>query len=116
MARVLPIPYLVAQHVQHGGQNVDLACQPLDPLAALEPARRVDEQRYPQSLLVGVVTVYIAAVLAEALAMVAVDDEDGVLVEPQLLVLLKEVLQKVVQHAQAVVVTVELLVLRAVLV
>src|SRR5215203_7418269 len=104
MARVLTIPYLVAQHVQHGGQNVDLACQLLDPLAALEPSRRVDEQRYPQSLFVDGVAVQKAAVLAEALAVVAIEDEDGVLVEPQLLVLLKEVLQKVVQHAQAVVV------------
>src|SRR5829696_5151242 len=100
MARVLTIPYLVAQHVQHGGQNVDLACQPLDPLAALEPARRVDEQRYPQALFVDGITVHKAAVLAKALAMVAIEDKDGVLVEPYRLILLKEGLQKVVQHAQ----------------
>ena len=64
---------------------------PLDPLAVLEPPGGVDDERDPEALFVGVVFVDVAAVLAEALPMVAEDYEDRVLVEPQLLVLLDEV-------------------------
>jgi hypothetical protein len=59
----------------------------LYPLATLEPPRSMDEERDMEALLVDGVAVQEAAVLAEAFAMVAVDDEDRLLVDPELLIL-----------------------------
>lgn len=52
-----------------------------------------------------------AAVLAESLSVVAVEDEDGILVEPELFVLLEEVLEKEVLAAEAVQLAVDRVVL-----
>src|SRR5215203_6069558 len=81
----------------------------------LETPGGVDDERDLEALLVGVVFVHVAAVLAEAITMVAEYDEDRILVEPQLLVLLDEVLQKEVQVVDGVEVAVELVVLDEVL-
>src|SRR5215210_1370939 len=76
----------------------------------------MDQKGYPQALLVDGIAVEVAAVLAEALAVVAVDDEDRVFVKAHLLVLVYEVLEEVVQHAHAVVVAVDQAVVGEVLV
>jgi hypothetical protein len=68
----------------------------------LEPPGGVDDKGDPEAFLVGVVFVHVAAVLAEALPVIAEDDEERVLVEPQLLVLLDEVLQEEIQVADAI--------------
>jgi hypothetical protein len=76
----------------------------------------VDQERYAQPLLVdGVVVLLEVVVLAEALAVVAEDHEDRVLVQTQLLVLVEEVLQKVVLVADGVQVLVQRLVFRELL-
>src|SRR5918998_3030701 len=107
VAWVAPILHVVADHLQHGGDYIGLVREPFYSFAALEAAWRVDQEGYPQALLVDGVAVEIAAVLAEALPVVAVDDEDRLLVQAHLLVLVYEVLEEVVQHAHAVVVAVD---------
>ncbi len=74
----------------------------LYPLAVLEPSGGVDQEGYLDALFPHDVVMLEPAVLAEGLPVVAVDDEDGVLVEPHLLVLVDEVLQEDVLVADAV--------------
>src|SRR5918998_5783282 len=102
IAWVLPILHLVAQHLQYGRQDVGVVREALDPLAVLEPSRGVDQEGHLEALFPHSIVVLEPTVLAEALAVVAVEDEDGVLVKPQLLVLLKEVLYKDVLKSEAV--------------
>src|ERR687894_1738948 len=108
---VYPILYFITQHLHHRREDVNSVGQPCGPLSVFKPARSMDDQRYPYTLLVGGIPMHEATMLAEALTVIAEDDEDGVLVEPKPLVLIEEVLQKVVQHPKAVVVAVEILVL-----
>src|SRR5919199_1073616 len=79
-SRILSALHLVAQEVQHGRQDIDLARQPLYALAIPEPSRGVDHERYPQALLIGGVAVHKPVVLAEAFPMIAEEDEDGVVI------------------------------------
>src|SRR5215210_65743 len=76
----------------------------------------MDEKRDMEALLVDVVAVHVASVLVEAFTVVPIQDKDRVLVKPQPLVLIEDVPQEGVQHAQAVMVAVELFILREVLV
>src|SRR5215207_1151494 len=114
-ARVLGVLYLVPQQVSDGRQYVELADRFPDPAALRETLRVDDEQGYPQSLLVDGIVVLVEAVLAEAFAVVAVDDEDGVVVKAEPLVLVEEVLEEEVDVADAVLVAVERVVLGKVL-
>src|SRR3712207_3813307 len=109
---VSPILYFVAQHLYRRREDVNFVGQPCGPLSVFKPARSVDNQRYPYTLLVGGIPMHEAAMLAEALPKISEENEDGVLVEPKPLVLIEEVLQKVVQHPKAVVIAVEILLLR----
>src|SRR5215204_4910373 len=81
--------------------------RPWDALAAVEALRVVDDQRDSQSLLPDHAVVMIDAVLSESLTMVAIDYEDGVLVEAQTLVLLDDVLNPEVVIVDVVEVAVE---------
>src|ERR687893_143629 len=69
-------PDLVVQQVGYGREDVQLVHRAFERSAALDIFGVVDEQRYPQPLLVDHVVVLEATVLAEALAVVADDDED----------------------------------------
>src|SRR3569833_3061434 len=103
----MPVLHVVAQQLQHGGNYVGLVRESFYPFAALEPAWGVDQEGYPQTFLVDGVAMKVAAVLAEALPVVPVDDKDSVIVKAHLLVLVDQVLQEVVQIAEAVLVAVE---------
>src|SRR5215217_817171 len=81
--------------------------RPWDALAAVEALRVVDDQRDSQSLLPDHAVVMIDAVLSESLPVVAIDYEDGVLVETQTLVLLDDVLNPEVVIVDIVEVAVE---------
>src|SRR5215216_5653175 len=81
--------------------------RPWDPLAAVEALRVVDDQRDSQTLLPDHAVVMIDAVLAEGLPVVAIDYEDGVLVETQTLVLLDYVLYPEVVVVDVVEVAIE---------
>src|SRR5919112_106317 len=81
--------------------------RPWDTLAAIEAPGVVDDQRDPQTLFPDRTVVMIDAVLAESLSMVAIDYEDGVLVETQMLVLLDDVLDPEVVIVDVVEVAVE---------
>src|SRR5215207_4836475 len=107
IARVFLVLHFVAQHLQYGGQDVDLARQPLYSRAVLEPLGVVDDQRHFEALLIDSIAVQETTVLAEALPMVPEDDEDRVVVEPKLLVLIEEVLQEDILKPKAVEVAVE---------
>src|SRR3954469_11652665 len=85
IARVLPAVHLVAQELQHGRDYVGLVCEALNPHAILKPLGIVDDERYSKALLVDGVTMQQAAMLTEALPVIAVDDEDRIIVEAQLL-------------------------------
>src|SRR5215217_4354863 len=76
-----------------------------------EPFRIVYDHRYLQVLFVGRVAVRVEAVLAESLPVVSDHNENRILVEPEILVLLKEALQEDVLEAEGVEVTVEILIL-----
>src|SRR5215207_2043896 len=115
IAWVTSVLHLVTQHLQHGGQDVGVIRQPLNPLAIWEPSWGVDDQRHFEPLLIDGVVVLVASVLAEAFSMIAEDDEDGVIVQPQFLVLIDEVLHEEVLVAQAVKVAVELVDVREIL-
>src|SRR3954468_20577141 len=115
IARVLTILHPVAQHLQHGRHDVGLVRKPLDPLAVIEPTRGVYEKRDMKALFVDGVSVHPTSVLSEALPMVAKDDEDRIVVEPQFLVLVEEVLEEDVLEAEAVEVAVDHLVVRKIL-
>ena len=67
----------------------------------------MDDEGYPQALFVDRVVVLVEVVLSEPLAVVAVEGEDGVLVEPQLLVLLDQVADVEVQVSYGVLVAIE---------
>src|SRR5215207_8718330 len=99
---VLSVPYLITQHLRDCWQDIDLAREPVDPLAVLKPSGDVDDQRYSKALLVDGVPVQQAVVFPEAFPVVAEADEDGVLVEPLLLVLIDEVLHEDVLETHAV--------------
>src|SRR5215216_415955 len=81
--------------------------RPWDPLAAVEALRVVDDQRDSQTLLPDHAVVMIDAMLAESLPVVAIDYEDGVLVETQTLVVLDDVLDPEVVIVDIVEVAVE---------
>src|SRR5215208_5496974 len=66
--------------------------RPWEALAAIEAPGVVDDQRDSQALLPDHAVVMIDAVLSESLSVVAIDYEDGLLVETQTLVLLDDVL------------------------
>src|SRR5918998_2414997 len=101
IAWVLPILHLVAQHLQYGRQDVGVVREALDPLAVLEPSRGVDQEGHLDALFPHSIVMLEPTVLAEALAVVTVDHEDGVLVEPKLLVLIDEVFQEDVLKFEA---------------
>src|ERR671932_2385363 len=111
IAWVFPILHLIAQHLQHGWQDVAMVRQPLDLLTAFEPAGGVDQEGHLEALLPDDIVMLVTAVLSEALAMVSIQDEDGIVVEPKLLVLIEEVLDEEVLVANAVEVTVEQVIL-----
>src|SRR5215210_72075 len=90
--------------------------QLLRPLAPTNESWGVDQERDLQALLPDSVIVLEAAVLAKAFSMVTVYHEDGVVVEPELFVLVNKILQEDVLQAHAVEVAVDQLVLREVLV
>ena len=71
----------------------------------------MDEERHPEPLVVDHVVVLLDAVLAEALAVVAHDDEDRIVVEAELFVLSEEVPQEEILVSNGVQVAVEHLVL-----
>src|ERR671933_1505806 len=116
IAWVFPILHLIAQHLQHGWQDVAMVRQPLDLFTAFEPARGVDQEGHLEALLPDDIVMLVTAMLSEALAMVSIQDEDSIVVEPKLLVLIKEVLHEKVLVANAVEVTVDQVILREVLV
>src|SRR5829696_1664695 len=115
ITRILPVLYLVPKHLQHGRQDVGEVGQSFHPRTTLERTRGVNQEWHPETFLPDGIVVLVAAVLAESLAVITVEDEDGVLVEPQLLVLLDEVLQEDVLEAEAVEVAVGPPVIREVL-
>src|SRR5918911_5670254 len=116
IARVFPILHLIAQHLQHGWQDVAMVRQPLDLLTAFEPTGGVDQEGHLEALLPDDIVMLVTAMLSEALAVISVHDEDGIFIEPKLLVLIDEVLDEEVLVADAVEVTVDQVILREVLV
>src|SRR5215211_1738868 len=81
--------------------------RPWEALAAVEAPGVVDDQRDSQTLLPDHAVVMIDAVLSESLSVVAIDYEDGLLVETQTLVLLDDVLDPEVVIVDVVEVAVE---------
>src|SRR5215208_3971147 len=81
--------------------------RPWEALAAIEAPGVVDDQRDSQALLPDHAVVMIDAVLSESLPVVAIDYEDGLLVETQTLVLLDDVLDPEVIIVDVVKVAVE---------
>src|SRR5919199_4257397 len=116
IAWVFPILHLIAQHLQHGWQDVAMVRQPLDLLTAFEPAGGVDQEGHLEALLPDDIVMLVTAMLSKALAVVSIQDEDSIVVEPQPLVLIDEVLHEEVLVANAVEVTVDQVILREVLV
>src|SRR5215218_8599660 len=106
-SRVLAVYHLVAEHVPYGRGDVQVVRRALDSLAAFEALGVVDDQGHPQTLLPDRAVVMVDAVLAEGLPVVAIDYEDGVLVETQTLVLLDYVLDPEVVIVDVVEVAVE---------
>src|SRR5215208_2278258 len=106
-SRVLAVYHLVAEHVHYGRGDVQVVRRALDSLAAFEALGVVDDQGYPQTLLPDRAVVMVDAVLAEGLPVVAIDYEDGVLVETQTLVLLDYVLYPEVVVVDVVEVAIE---------
>src|SRR5215212_1405896 len=106
-SRVLAVEHLVAEHIHYGRGDIQVVCRSLDALAAVEALGVVDDQWYSQALLPDRAVVMVDAVLAEGLPVVAVDHEDGVLVEPKALVELDDVLYPEVVVVDVVEVAVE---------
>src|SRR4028118_120492 len=89
------------EHVRDRRQDVEFVHGFLD-APRLGALRVVDEKGYVQALLVDRVVVLLEAVLAEALAVVAQDHEDGLFVETEILVLIEELLQEKILVADGV--------------
>src|SRR5215212_10166060 len=75
--------------------------QLLRPLAPTNESWGVDQERDLQALLPDSVIVLEAAVLAKAFSMVTVYHEDGVVVDPELFVLVNKILHEDVLQAHA---------------
>src|SRR5829696_1329369 len=103
--------YRVPQKVRYRRQDVELVYRRLDRRALFPPPGLVDDERYPQPLFVDGVVVLLEAVLVESLPVVSEYYKGRLLVEPELFVLVEEVMQKEVLVADRVQVAVELVVL-----
>ena len=86
--------YRVPQKVRHRRQDVELVYRRLDRRTLFPPPGLVDDERYVQAFLVDGVIVLLEAVLVEPLPVVPEDDKGCLLVEPEFLVLVEEVLKK----------------------